>query len=68
MKFLGDSAAANHFAALQDQRLEAAFGEIKSGDECVVSATDENYALSQGHIQLATWAREPPDFQFLRMT
>ncbi len=46
MKFLSDGAAANHFAAFEDQRLKAARGEIKRGDECVVAAADENYALS----------------------
>src|SRR6267378_2747229 len=35
MKFLSDGAAANHFATLEDERLEAALGEIKSGDESV---------------------------------
>jgi hypothetical protein len=53
MKFLGDGAAADHFAAFEDERLEAAFSEIKSGDESVVPAADENYALSEGHGQLA---------------
>jgi hypothetical protein len=33
MKFLGDRAAANDFAALQNERLEAAFRQIKRGDE-----------------------------------
>jgi len=53
MKFLSDGAAANHFATLEDERLEAALGEIKSGDESVVPAADENYALSERHGQLA---------------
>jgi len=46
MKFLGDGAAADHFAAFEDERFEAAFGEIKSGDESVVPTPDENNALS----------------------
>ena len=49
MKFFRDGPAANHFAALEHQRLEAAFGEIKSGDERVVPAANENHALSDGH-------------------
>jgi len=49
MKFLGDGATADHFAALEDEGLEAALGEIKSGDESVVAAADENYTLSERH-------------------
>jgi len=49
MKFFGDGAAANHFAALQNQRLKAALREVKRGDESVVAAADESYALSDGH-------------------
>jgi len=49
MKFLGDGTAADHFAAFEDEGLEATFGEIKSGDESVVTATDEDYALSERH-------------------
>jgi hypothetical protein len=52
IKFFGDGATADEFAALEDQRLEAAFGEIESGDQSVVTAADEDYALSQGHGQL----------------
>ena len=52
MKFFGDGAAADHFAAFENQGLESALGEIKRGDECVVTAADENYALSDGHVQL----------------
>src|SRR5579859_2556331 len=49
MKFFGDGAAADHFAALQNDRLKAALGQIKRGDESVVAAADESYALSDGH-------------------
>jgi hypothetical protein len=52
MKFLGNGAAANHFAPLEDERFEPSFGKIKSGDESVVPAADENYALAEGHDQL----------------
>ena len=63
MKFLGDRAAADHFAAFENERLEAAFGEIKRGDECVVAAADDNYALSDGHGQfLLPFEREASVF------
>jgi len=53
MKFLSDGAAADHFATFEDKRFEATLGKIKSGDEGVVTATDENNALSERHDQLA---------------
>src|SRR5713226_963839 len=67
IKFLGDGAAADHFSPFENERLEAALGEIKSGDESVVSAADENNALSEGHGQLAAFdaaaaESEEPDF------
>jgi hypothetical protein len=73
MKFLGDGATADHFAALEDERLEAALGEIKSGDEGIVSTADENYTLSEGHGQLAAFdavaaEREERPFHSFRMT
>ena len=73
MKFFGDGAAADHFAAFEDERFEAAFGEIKSGDQSIVTATFENYALSKWHGQLAAFdavavEREEPPFHSLRMT
>ena len=69
MKFLGDGAAADHFAAFQNERLEAALGEIKRGDERVVTAADEHYALSDGHGQFARLRAGASDsFQSLRMT
>jgi hypothetical protein len=49
MELLGDGTAANYFAAFEDEGLEAALGEIESGDESVVTAANENYALSDGH-------------------
>jgi len=49
MKFLGDGATADHFAAFEDEGLEATLGEIKSGDKSVVTAADKNHALSDGH-------------------
>ena len=51
MKFFGDGAAAHHFAALENERLEAALSQIKGRDQCVVTATDESYALSKRHGQ-----------------
>src|SRR5882762_5340341 len=51
MKFFGNGAAADELAAFQDERLEAAFGEIERGDERVVTTTDEDYTLSDGHGQ-----------------
>ncbi len=56
MKFLGDGAAADHFAAFEDKGLEAALGQIKSSDKGVVTAADENHALSKRHGQLAAFA------------
>src|SRR6266403_2794117 len=51
MEFLSDGAAADEFAALENERLEAALGEIESGDERVVTTANENYALSDRHAQ-----------------
>src|SRR6266853_2014150 len=73
MKFLGDGSAADHFAAFEDERLEATLGEIKSGDESVVTAADKNHALSDGHGQLAAFETcdreiESPDFHPFKMT
>jgi len=67
IKFFRDGAAANHFAAFEHKGLEAALGQIKSGDESVVAAADEDYTLSEGHVQLAAFEaaaveREEPDF------
>ena len=51
MKFFGDGAAAYEFAALEDQRPEAAFGEVEGGDERIVTTADEDYTLTDGHSQ-----------------
>jgi hypothetical protein len=51
MEFFGDGAAADEFAALENERLEATFRQVKGGDERVVTATDEDYTLSEGHGQ-----------------
>jgi hypothetical protein len=40
MKFLGDRAAPEDFAPFEHCGLEAALGQIKCGDQCVVTATD----------------------------
>src|SRR5207248_10494235 len=50
IKLLGNGAAANHFAALEDQGLEPAFGQIKCGDQRIVAAAYQNYPLSERHI------------------
>ena len=50
IKLLGDGAAANHFAALEDQGLEPAFGQIECGDQRIVAAAYQNYPLSERHI------------------
>ena len=55
MKFFCDRAAADDIAAFENQRLEPALGQIKRGDECVVTTTNENYALSDGHGQFAAF-------------
>jgi hypothetical protein len=62
IEFLSDGATTNEFAAFENERLEAALGQIKCGDECVVPAADENYALSEGHNQFAAPRRAPDDF------
>src|SRR5260370_26500402 len=51
MKFFGDRAAADKFAALEDQRPEAALGEVEGSDERIVTTADEDYTLSDGHGQ-----------------
>ena len=51
VKFFGDGAAADNFASFENDGFEAALGEIKSGDECVVTTADDDYALSDGHVQ-----------------
>ncbi len=56
VKFFRDGAAADYFAAFENEGLESAFGEIKRGDEGIVTAADENYALSDGHGQLDSLA------------
>jgi hypothetical protein len=56
MKFFGDGPASDEFATLEDQRLEAALGEVEGGDESVVTAADEDYALSDGHGQFFSTA------------
>src|SRR5260370_28838572 len=52
MKFLGDGAAADHFAAFEDEGLEAALGEIKSSDKSVGTAPDKTHTLTTSHDQL----------------
>ncbi len=51
VKLFGDGAATDNFAAFENDGFESAFREIESGDECVVSAADDDYALSDGHGQ-----------------
>src|SRR5215472_15399843 len=51
MKFLGDRSAPDHFAAFENERLEAALGKVEGSDESVVTRADDNYALSDGHGQ-----------------
>jgi|SRR6266404_1892342 len=40
MEFFGNGAAADELAALENEGLETAFGEIEGGDERVVTTTD----------------------------
>ena len=49
MKFFGDGPAANHFAALQNHRLESAFRKIESGDEGIVAAADNDNVVVLPH-------------------
>src|SRR6266704_2111925 len=62
IKFLGDGAATDHFAAFEDEWLETTLGEIEGGDESVVAAADENYALSERHGQSPASERGELDF------
>ena len=50
IEFFGDGAAADHFAAFENERLESALGHIESGDQGVVTAANENHTLSERHI------------------
>jgi hypothetical protein len=68
MKFLGNGPAANHFSPLENERFKAAFCKIERGDECVVAAADECYALSDGHVQFLLPLEREDFFQSLRMT
>ena len=40
MEFFGNGAAADELAALENEGLETAFGEIEGGDERIVTAAD----------------------------
>ena len=51
MKLFRDRAAANHFAAFQNDRLKAALGQVEGGDQSVVTAANEDYFLSERHGQ-----------------
>ena len=62
VELLGYGAAAEVFAAFEDGGLEAAFGQIKCGDQRVVTTTNEHDFLSDGHGQLAAF------FHSFRMT
>src|SRR5580692_114870 len=50
MELFRDRPATDHLAAFEHQRLEAALRQIESGDESVVAAADNGYALSDGHV------------------
>ena len=58
MKLFRDSAAADNFAPFQNQRLESTLGQIKRRDERIVTAADECYALSYGHVSRALWQNQ----------
>jgi hypothetical protein len=49
VKFLGDGAAADHFASFEYEGLESALCEIERGYKGVVAAADNSDALSDGH-------------------
>jgi hypothetical protein len=49
MKFLGDGGAADEVAAFEDERLVAFFREVESGDERVVTATENDDVARSGH-------------------
>src|SRR5258706_5156834 len=63
MKFCGDGRAAHLGAAFEHQRFEACFGEIESGNQTVVPATDDDDIARFGHrpmrLRLSEF-REPP--------
>ena len=42
MKFFSDRGAANLRAAFEHERLESRFGQVESGDQAVVPATDDD--------------------------
>ena len=42
MKFFGDGRAAGLLAPFENQRLESGFGQVKRGDQPVVSAADDD--------------------------
>src|SRR5260370_562964 len=47
IKFLGDGAATDHFAAFEDEWLENTLGAIEGGHKSILEAADENYTLAQ---------------------
>src|ERR1700689_1911939 len=49
MKFLGAGGAADEVAAFEDERLVAFFREVESGDERVVTATENDDVARSGH-------------------
>ncbi len=49
MEFRSDGAPTDGGLTFHDQRLEAGFGEIKCGDQPVVSSTDDDDVASFGH-------------------
>src|SRR5580704_7480367 len=51
MKFLGNRSAADDFAALQHQRLESAFRQVERADKRIMTAADNDHALSDRHSQ-----------------
>src|SRR5215469_3778524 len=50
IKLLGDRPTANQFTAFEHERLESALGQVKSGNQRVVTAANQNDALSQRHV------------------
>src|SRR6059058_2051604 len=59
MEFFGNGSAAHRLAALEDDRLVAGFGEIKRGDQAIVTGADDHHR-GLGH-------QMRPPFQSLRI-
>jgi len=58
MKLFSDGAAADNFSPFENHWLESALGEIKRRDKRIVTAADECYSLSDGHVSCGLWQND----------